>query len=186
MKEEKNLKKESEKQNKEEKGEKKEVKEKVDKVERVFTIPLRKAFRKTRNKRVPYAIKLIKEFVRRHMKIKEGEIKIGKHLNEKMWERGIEKPPRRVRVSVEKVESEYRVELFGYKYEEFKPIKTEEKGLTEKLMSRLGPKAVKKMEEEKMISGKTEEKKEKESSKIGSKESKSSDKSEPPVDESKK
>ncbi|MCD6381745.1 MAG: 50S ribosomal protein L31e [Candidatus Aenigmarchaeota archaeon] len=125
---------------------------------KVFTAPLRKAFKKTRKKRVPYAIKILKEFVRRHMKVKEGEVKIGTHLNEKMWERGIEKPPRRVRIYVVKVDNEYRAELLGFEYKEFKPIKVEEKGLTDKLMSRLGPKALKKQEEEKMIEGKKEKK----------------------------
>jgi len=177
-----------EKPNKEvEKGEteaKKKVKEKVEKKEevpkdaKIFTVPLRKAFRKSRKKRVPYAVKLIKEFIKRHMKVKEGEeIKIGKHLNEKLWERGIEKPPRRVRVHVVKVGNEYRVELLGYKYEEFKPVKVEEKGFAEKLAARLGPKALKKAEEEKMIEkGKKEETKEEKSSKKENKSKKKEDK----------
>lgn len=142
------------------KKEEKNVK-KVEVVEgKVFTIPLRKAFRKTRKRRVPYAVRLIKEFVKQHMKVKDGEeIKIGKHLNEKLWKRGIEKPPRRVRVHVVKVKNEYRVELLGYKYEEFKPIKVEEKGFAEKLAARLGPKALKKAEEEKLVEGEKEKNK---------------------------
>lgn len=136
-----------------------EKKEELPADAKVFTIPLRKAFRKSRKKRVPYAVRLIKEFVKRHMKVKnDEEIKIGKHLNEKLWERGIEKPPRRVRVNVTRVEKEIRVELFGFTYEEFKPAKAEEKGFAEKLAARLGPKALRKAEEEKRISGKEEKK----------------------------
>lgn len=129
------------------------TKEEEKKVEEVgvFVIPLRKAFRKSRNKRANYAISLIRKFVER--KIKSKNIKIGKHLNEKIWERGIEKPPRRVKVKVSKVGEEYRVELFGYEYEEFKLEKFEKKegGLKEKLIERLGPKAIKKQKEEEMV-----------------------------------
>ncbi|MBU5678554.1 MAG: 50S ribosomal protein L31e [Candidatus Aenigmarchaeota archaeon] len=149
-------KKEEEKEKKEEsKVEEEKIKEEKKKVEEVgiFVIPLRKAFRKTRNKRAKYAINLIKDFLERRLKSKN--IKIGKHLNEKIWERGIEKPPRRVKVKVSKVDEEYRAELFGYEYEEFKleEFEKKEEGLKEKLMQRLGPKAIKKQKEEEMIKG---------------------------------
>lgn len=137
---------------KEEKRVEEKAKEEQKKIEEVgvFVIPLRKAFRKTRKKRAKYAINLIKDFLERRLKSKN--IKIGKHLNEKIWERGIEKPPRRVKVKVSKVGEEYRVELFGYEYEEFKAEEVEKKeGVAEKLMHRLGPKAIKKQQEEEMI-----------------------------------
>jgi len=63
--------------------------------ERVFTIPLRKVFAAERTKRAKRAIELIRAFLERHMK---GEVKIGKSINESVWARGIQKPPRRVRV----------------------------------------------------------------------------------------
>jgi len=130
---------------------------------KVFTIPLRKAFRKSRGKRTSYAVKLIKEFLRRHLKMKPKDdktIKLGKYLNEKLWERGIKKPPRRVRVNVALVGNEYRVELVGKKYEEFraKPGKKRE-GMAEKLAARLGGKALQKEAEKKMIEGKKDKQK---------------------------
>lgn len=129
--------------------EKKEEQKKLEEVG-IFVIPLRKAFRKTRRKRAKYAISLIKDFLERRLKSKN--IKIGRHLNNKVWERGIEKPPRRLKVKVSKFNEEYRAELFGYEYEEFKADELEKKeGITEKLMHRLGPKAIKKQQEEEMI-----------------------------------
>lgn len=143
-----------------EKGEEREDKIKEEKTKEedknieeigIFIIPLRKAFRKARTKRAKYAMKLIREFLERRLKSKN--IKIGKHLNEKIWERGMEKPPRRVKVKVSKVNEEYRVELFGYEYEEFKLEESEKKeeGIKEKLTKRIGPKAIKKQKEEEMI-----------------------------------
>ena len=66
--------------------------------EKIFTIPLRKAFRGHRKRRAKKAITLIREFLERHMKSKN--INIGKSINESVWARGIQKPPRRVRIHV--------------------------------------------------------------------------------------
>ena len=135
---------------------KEEVKEISAKQVRVFTIPLRKTFRKSQPKRVPYAVRIIQQFLQRHLKT--DKIKLGKHLNEKLWEKSIKKPPRRVKVNAVLVDDEFRVELVGHKYEEFKskPTKTKE-GLTEKLKARLGEKAIKKEEETKKVEGKIKE-----------------------------
>ncbi len=118
----------------------------------VYTIPLREAFKKSEKKRTPYAARLIREYLKRHTKA--AEIKIGKKLNEKVWERGIRKPPRRVRVKVLKEGSVAKAEILGFEYEEFKAKpKTEKKGMKEKLLGRLGPKAMKKQEEENIAEG---------------------------------
>ena len=118
---------------------------------KVFTIPLKKAFRKSRDKRAKYAINLIREFVARHLKISEEKIKIGKFLNELIW-KSPKSPPRRVKVSVTKMEEYYAVELFGKKYEPVRIEEPREEGLKEKLLQRLGAKAIKKQEEEKLVS----------------------------------
>ncbi len=89
---------------------------------RVYVIPLRDAYRAPRKKRVPRAVRLVREFVKRHVKPfkkmdeeKVVEIYISQRLNELLWRRSIEKPPRRVRVlTVETVpegerEEEYRL-----------------------------------------------------------------------------
>lgn len=127
-----------------------ETKEKPEGV--VYTIPLREAFRKAEKKRVPYASRLIRDYLKKHTKAEE--IKLGRKLNEKVWERGIRKPPRRVRVKVMKEGNVAKAELLGFEYEEFKASpKKEKKGMKEKLLGRLGPKAVKKQEEEKLAEG---------------------------------
>jgi len=78
--------------------------------ERFYTIPLRKAWLSTRKKRAPRAARIVKSFVLKHMKVRteaEGEeeaerLVIDNEVNEKLWSRGIEKPPRKIRVRVVK------------------------------------------------------------------------------------
>jgi large subunit ribosomal protein L31e len=78
--------------------------------ERFYTIPLRKAWISTRKKRAPRAARIVKSFVLKHMKVRteaEGEeeperLVIDNEVNEKLWNRGIEKPPRKIRVRVVK------------------------------------------------------------------------------------
>jgi len=78
--------------------------------ERMYTIPLREAWRSPRKNRVPRAIRLIRSFIQRHMKIglkvgleeEEGRLIISNEVNEWVWRRGIEKPPRKVRVKAVK------------------------------------------------------------------------------------
>jgi len=78
--------------------------------ERFYTIPLRKAWISTRKKRAPRATRIVKSFVLKHMKVRteaEGEeeaekLVIDNEVNEKLWSRGIEKPPRKIRVRVVK------------------------------------------------------------------------------------
>ena len=74
--------------------------------EKFYTIPLGKAWISPRKKRAPKAVRIIRGFVEKHMKIRteaEGEeeaefLVISNEVNEKIWSRGIEKPPRKIRV----------------------------------------------------------------------------------------
>lgn len=81
--------------------------------ERIYTIPLSKAWIAPPNKRAPKAIRIIKAFLTRHMKLearREGEMEeeepkrfiISNEVNERVWIRGIEKPPRKIRVRAAK------------------------------------------------------------------------------------
>ena len=78
--------------------------------ERFYTIPLRKAWISPRKKRAPKAARIVKSFILKHMKVRteaEGEeeaekLVIDNEVNEKLWNRGIEKPPRKIRVRVVK------------------------------------------------------------------------------------
>jgi len=81
--------KEAEKAKKEE-----EVEEIVE--ERVYTIPLGRAWISPRKKRAPRAVSLVKSFIQRHMK--PEALVVSNELNERIWGRGIEKPPRKIRV----------------------------------------------------------------------------------------
>ena len=78
--------------------------------ERFYTIPLSKAWIVPRKKRAPKAARIVRSFVLKHMKVRteaEGEeeperLVIDNEVNEKLWSRGIEKPPRKIKVRVVK------------------------------------------------------------------------------------
>lgn len=85
------------------------------KIEREYVIPLREKFRKVpRYKKTNKAVKSIKEFLARHMKVYDRDlkkIKLDKHLNEFVWFRGIRNPPHKVKVKAIKEGDIVRVEL---------------------------------------------------------------------------
>jgi large subunit ribosomal protein L31e len=104
--------------------------------EKVFTIPLREAFEKERQKRARNASKIVRAFLTRHMK--SENIKIGKSINEAIWKRGISKPPRKVRIHVLKEEDIIYAELLGVDIktpskEEVKKKEEKKKGKKEKI-----------------------------------------------------
>jgi large subunit ribosomal protein L31e len=83
--------------------------------ERIYTVPLRKAWIVPPNKRAPKAMRLIKAFVTKHMKLEAGReeiteeaeeeqrrLLISNDVNERIWRRGIEKPPRKIRIRAAK------------------------------------------------------------------------------------
>jgi large subunit ribosomal protein L31e len=81
--------------------------------ERIYTIPLGKAWVRPPKKRAPRAMHMVKAFVTKHMKlamrVEEEEEKeelpkliISNDVNEKIWAKGIEKPPRKIRVRAAK------------------------------------------------------------------------------------
>jgi large subunit ribosomal protein L31e len=71
-------------------------------LDRTYTVPLSRAWIAPRHRRTARAVNVLKEFAERHMK--SSEIKIDSKLNEKMWGRGITKPPRRITVRMTKDE----------------------------------------------------------------------------------
>jgi len=81
--------------------------------ERIYTIPLGKAWVRPPKKRAPRAMQMIRAFLTKHMKLEmraaveeeKGELptlSITNDVNEKVWDRGIEKPPRKIRVRATK------------------------------------------------------------------------------------
>lgn len=115
-----------EKEEEEEKPKKEELEEDIVE-EKFYTIPLRRAWIMPPKQRAPRAMRIIKSFVEKHMKIgvtkeaeeeteeeKEERLIISAELNEKVWLRGIEKPPRRIKVRVVK-DSEGNVTVYPAK-----------------------------------------------------------------------
>lgn len=107
------------------------------KLERIYTVPLGEAYEQTRNKRVPRAIKILREFIGRHMKADGEKILLSEALNKSLWVRSIQKPPRRVKVRLVKDEGVIRAYLPDEKAEEKKAApksdaKKEEKKAEEK------------------------------------------------------
>lgn len=101
---------------KEKAEEKKETKETDVILEREYIVPLRRKWKKTpKHKRAPKAIKALKHFLARHMKVEErdtNKILIDKLLNEELWFRGIKKPPAKIKVKAKKYsDGKVRVEL---------------------------------------------------------------------------
>jgi large subunit ribosomal protein L31e len=71
-------------------------------MERVYIIPLRDVKRVPRTIRSPKAVRLVREFLKKHMK--SEDIKIDSSVNEKIWERGIQKVPPKIKVKATKEE----------------------------------------------------------------------------------
>ena len=73
-------------------------------MERIYTIPLRrKVIKSPKYKRSPKAIRIIKGFLKRHMK--SDKVVLEKKINEKVWERGIKHPPGKIKIKAVKDES---------------------------------------------------------------------------------
>ena len=64
--------------------------------ERIYVVPLAKARHGPRNKYAKKAIRYLREYMIRHFK--PESLVISQEVNEKIWERGIQKPPRKLKV----------------------------------------------------------------------------------------
>ncbi|MEK6875595.1 MAG: 50S ribosomal protein L31e [Nanoarchaeota archaeon] len=108
---------------------------KEEKIEREYTIPLFKEWIKAaRYKKANKAVRALKEFIVRHMKIRDkdlNKVKLDRYLNEYIWDRGIRHPPHKVKVKAIKEGDIVRVELVEYperlKFKKQREEKFEEK-----------------------------------------------------------
>jgi len=106
--------------------------------EKIFIIPLRKKVnKKPIYQRSKKAIIVIKEYIRRHMKVKE--VKIGPHLNLKIWERGSRHPPGKIKVKSKIEDNNALVELPEFEFVKKKEVK--EETLKEKILGKKETKA---------------------------------------------
>ena len=64
--------------------------------EKAYTVNLREAWRAPTKNRTPRAIRVLKEFVKRNMKVES--VIMSNEINEAVWARSIEKPPRRLKI----------------------------------------------------------------------------------------
>ena len=68
--------------------------------ERIYTIPLAKARRGPRNKWAKKGVRYLREFMERHFK--PESLIISQEVNEAIWARGIQKPPRKIKIRATK------------------------------------------------------------------------------------
>ena len=118
---------------------------KTNKIEREYTIPLRDKCRPVpRYRKTPKSVKTIKEFLVRHMKIRDKDlkkIKIDSYLNEQLWIRGIKKPLHKVKVKavmegdIVRVYSAALPEKIEFKKKRLERKENEQKELVEKQKS---------------------------------------------------
>lgn len=78
-------------------------------LEREYIVPLRKEWiKKPYYKRTPRAVKTLRKFIARHMKVEDRDlkkVKLDKWLNAEMWCRSIRKPYSKIKVKAKKLES---------------------------------------------------------------------------------
>lgn len=105
-------------------------------LERIYTIPLREAYEHTRRFRTRRAVKELKKFLAKHMKIAIEKVKLSEALNKHLWSMGMKKCPRRVKVKVREEKGFVKAYLFaekeGKKKKQRKPVKPAEGTPTEK------------------------------------------------------
>ena len=65
-------------------------------------VPLGVALEAPAYRRSKVAIRIIREFATRHMKA--TEVSISEEVNKEIWSRGIKRPPRRIRLDMERDE----------------------------------------------------------------------------------
>jgi large subunit ribosomal protein L31e len=68
--------------------------------ERIYIVPLAKARRGPKNKYSKKAIRYLREYMERHFK--PEALVISQEVNEAIWARGIQKPPRKIKIRATK------------------------------------------------------------------------------------
>ncbi len=99
-------------------------------IEREYTIPLRRAWLKVPHyERTGKAIKIIKKFIAKHMKIPDrdvNKVKLDVFLNNQIWFRGRKSPPSKVKIKVRKENDIVKVDFVEVpEYVKFLKVKLE-------------------------------------------------------------
>jgi large subunit ribosomal protein L31e len=74
----------------------------IEPLTRTYVVPLRRAFEAPKYRRTKVAVRVIRDFAKRHMKAKQ--VKLDVDLNELLWSRGIGNPPRRLSLLMDRDE----------------------------------------------------------------------------------
>lgn len=100
-------------------------------IERTYVVPLRRGFLKSpRYKRAKKAVRVLREFLVRHMK--SEDVRILSELNVAVWHHGIKNPPSRVKINVKKDDKGVvTAQLFGVPFEKVE-VKKEKKAPVKK------------------------------------------------------
>jgi large subunit ribosomal protein L31e len=72
--------------------------------ERIFTVPLSRCKNLPRTKRARIAMDTIKTYIGSHMKVPKTDVWVDASVNNRIWSRGMKKPPSRIRVKAIKFE----------------------------------------------------------------------------------
>jgi large subunit ribosomal protein L31e len=102
------------------------------KLEREYIVPLRREWLKVpKYRRSSRAVKALKKFIARHMKLYDSDlrkVKIDQVLNNELRFRGMKKPPAKIKVRARKFDDIIRVELVEIPaHVKFKKLKEEKK-----------------------------------------------------------
>ena len=87
-------------------------------LERIYIVPFGEAYNGSRTVRSRKAIKILREFMCRHMKSAPEEVAISTGVNELIWARGMQKPPRKIKVRALKKDGRTLVMLMDEKAED--------------------------------------------------------------------
>jgi large subunit ribosomal protein L31e len=80
--------------------------------EQIYTIPLRAVRKVPTWKRANRAVTEVRIFIMKHMKVESVKVKLDRSINERLWEKGCEKPPLSIRVrAVRFADGEVQAEL---------------------------------------------------------------------------
>lgn len=132
-------------------------------LKRSYNVPLRKEWLKVpRHQRAHRAMRALRKFLARHMKVEGEQVRIGPYLNEYIWANGMRNPPHHAAVNTEKnAEGLVLAELEGKPMFELKTKeeKKEKSAIEEKLEGVIGKKSAPKSNAKKEAKKKAAEKK---------------------------
>jgi ribosomal protein L31E len=96
-----------------------------EQIERTYNIPLRRDWLHVpRYKRAKKAVRAAREFIAQHMKVEEKDIRIGKFMNQEIWQHGIKNPPHHIKIIAKKdKDGKVSAEIVGAPVEEKKEEK---------------------------------------------------------------